>query len=129
MRWDRNALRAAVPEGLPPPELVNRERLEEINRDSRQVEDEVLFRSALWAAALQNAFEQSGLWLRVHHYDFSSYGVVDLEGEPRFGVTVHAEGTAAGVELKGAILGFLAVEHFEFPVILNRHGRGRDHLY
>jgi hypothetical protein len=129
MRWDRDALRAVVPQGLPPPELVDRERLQEIDRDRDQGIDEVVFRSALWTTALQNAFEKSGMWLRVHRYDFSSYGFVELDGEPRFGVTVHAEGTAAGVDIKGAVLGFLTVRELQFPVILNRQGRGRDHLY
>jgi hypothetical protein len=126
MRVHPEDARSLIPEGTPPLALIGREVLSRIELGRDEVRDDALVRSALWTVALQTAFDRSGLWLRVPGYDTATYGFVDLDGQPSFGVTVHTSGSTADRDFATAPL---EVGDRVFPVVINGNGRGRDHLY
>lgn len=135
MRMHPEDFLALVPDGLPPFELVGPDVADEVYGFRQTVGDETLSRSALWAAALQTEFERSGMWLRVPNYETASFGFVDFDDEPRFGVTVHGSDTGDRSRGRGRDaapdihVGNLYVEDQQFPVVANLYGRGRDHQY
>jgi hypothetical protein len=81
-----------IPRGQPPSELIDPilERLVYESDKFRQELGESMRRSMLWSAAIQTAFERSGIWSSVPGYDFTTYGLSrDEFGELSFGAIVH----------------------------------------
>lgn len=76
--------------------------------------DPILQRSLAWAAAAQEAFDQSGLWLSNPHFDSATYGFTKLNGDLVFGVSVWSYREPPPPQT-------LMVSGYEMPVVYLQH--------
>lgn len=121
----------ALPPGLPPRGLIDEGLEKELGALYLGPNSQMLERSMLWAAALQTAFERSGIWTRVPGFDFATYGFLRRGGgSTEFGVLVHIRRRLASQSSDGPMHGFQLAELFvgdlAFPVVVSEGGRGTD---